>query len=185
MKFGFIYKTTNKINGKSYIGMCSSPRRFKNYLGSGVLLKQAIDKYGSENFEREILEWCENDNELRESEDKWIKEYDAVNSDIFYNLCEGGRGGNTGFNMSGEELSTRIKKTWDSYTPEEKKSRIGNFGRYDKSGKNNPMYGRSAVTEKNLKWYTNGLDNLYITEGTQPSDYRRGRTLKKGGSRRL
>jgi hypothetical protein len=152
-------------------------------LGSGVLLKQAINKYGSENFEREILEWCENDNELREAEDKWIKEYDAVNSDLFYNLCKGGRGGDTGFRVP---MSNIVKSVWDNYTPEEKKSRLGNFGRnYDKSGKNNPMYGRSAVTEKNLKWYTNGLDNLYITEGTQPSDYRRGRTLKKGGSRRL
>jgi hypothetical protein len=151
-------------------------------LGSGVLLKQAINKYGSENFEREILEWCENDNELREAEDKWIKEYNAVNSDLFYNLCEGGRGGDTGFKVP---MSDIVKSVWDNYTPEEKKSRLGNFGKYDKSGKNNPMYGRSAVTEKNLKWYTNGLDNLYITEGTQPSDYRRGRTLKKGGSRRL
>jgi hypothetical protein len=41
------------------------------------------------------------------------------------------------------------------------------------------MFGRSAVKEKNLKWYTNGVDNLYITENTQPEDYRRGRTMKK------
>lgn len=45
---GFIYKTTNTINGKSYIGLCSSAKRFENYLGSGVLLKQAIKKYGAD-----------------------------------------------------------------------------------------------------------------------------------------
>jgi len=41
------------------------------------------------------------------------------------------------------------------------------------------MHGRSAVTEKNLKWYTNGTNNLYITENTQPDGYSRGRTIKR------
>jgi len=41
--------------------------------------------------------------------------------------------------------------------------------------------GRSAVKEKNLKWYTNGIDNVYVTEGTEPEGYRRGRTTKWQG----
>lgn len=49
----------------------------------------------------------------------------------------------------------------------------------DISGKNNPMYGRSITKEKNLKWYTNGNDNKFISEGTQPVDWIRGRTIKK------
>ena len=44
------------------------------------------------------------------------------------------------------------------------------------SGKNNPMYGRSAIKEKNLKWYTNGTKNIYVTEGTQPDGFIRGRS---------
>lgn len=174
--FGFIYKTTNKANGKAYIGMCSSKSRFKDYLGSGILLRQAIEKYGRENFNREVLEECDNDEQLRIAEEKWINHFDAVNSSNFYNLCEGGRGGDTGFNIN---MSSVVKNTWDSYTEEQKKERLKNFGKYDKSGKNNPMHGRSAVTEKNLKWYTNGVDNLYVTEGTQPAGYHRGRTMKK------
>ena len=174
--FGFIYKTTNKVNGKAYIGMCSSQSRFSKYLGSGVLLKQAIEKYGVENFEREILQECYSDEELRLAEAKWITYFDAVKSDRFYNLCEGGRGGDTGFNVS---MSDVVKTTWNNYSESEKKARLKNFGKYDKSGKNNPMHGRSAVTEKNLKWYTNGVDNLYVTEGTQPDGYHRGRTMKK------
>ena len=47
---------------------------------------------------------------------------------------------------------------------------------YDCSGSNNPMYGRSAVKEKNLKWYTNGTENKFITEDTQPAGWIRGRT---------
>jgi hypothetical protein len=44
--YEFIYITTNAINDKKYVGMCSSVKRFKGYLGSGILLKQAIAKYG-------------------------------------------------------------------------------------------------------------------------------------------
>jgi len=49
-----IYKTTNKINGKIYIGKdtTSNPQ----YLGSGKLIKRAILKYGVENFTKEILD---------------------------------------------------------------------------------------------------------------------------------
>ena len=174
--FGFVYKTTNKINGKSYIGMCSSKCRFDSYLGSGKLLKQAIEKYGPENFEREVLEECDNDKDLRLAETKWIQYFNAVESQDFYNLCEGGRGGDTGFNIS---MSSVVKNVWDNYSETEKKNRLKDFGKYDKSGKKNPMYGKSAVTEKNLKWYTDGTINLYITENTQPDGYRRGRTIKR------
>lgn len=44
------------------------------------------------------------------------------------------------------------------------------------SGKNNPMYGRSAIKEKKLKWYTDGTKNIYVTEGTQPEGFARGRS---------
>jgi hypothetical protein len=53
MDISIIYCTTNKINGKKYIG--SHNKRKLNYLGSGTDLKQAIKKYGKENFTRQIL----------------------------------------------------------------------------------------------------------------------------------
>jgi len=173
---GFIYKTTNKINGKSYIGMCSSEKRFDTYLGSGKLLKQAITKYGKENFEREVLTECDTDNELRQAEAKWINHYDAINNPNFYNLMEGGRGGHTGFHED-TDMSSVVKQHWSKYTEQEKKERLSNttFGKYDKSSSNNPMYGRSAVAEQKLRWYTNGEKTIYVTEGTQPEGYRRGR----------
>ena len=44
------------------------------------------------------------------------------------------------------------------------------------SGENNPMYGRSAIIEQNLKWYTDGTENIYVTEDTQPKGFYNGRS---------
>ena len=84
-----IYKTTNLINGKIYIG-----QDFKNnpkYLGSGKLLKLALKKYGVDNFSKETICTCANEKELDEKEIFFIKEFNSTNRDVGYNLCEGGR----------------------------------------------------------------------------------------------
>jgi hypothetical protein len=47
------------------------------------------------------------------------------------------------------------------------------------SGKNNPMYGRSAAKELNLKWYNNGERSLFIPEGSEPQGFIRGRGKMK------
>lgn len=92
-----------------------------------------------------------------------------------------------GFNGSEENrrnLSNGVQTYWDNISEEEKKSRgkAMSDGRkrtgYTGKGEQNPMYGRSAVSEKNLKWYTNGVDVIYVTENTQPEGYVRGRKLK-------
>jgi hypothetical protein len=84
---------TNNINGRKYIGADSNNN--PSYFGSGVLIKQAIKKYGKENFTKTILEKCETVKDMYEKEIFWINKYNAVNDDIFYNLSEGGKGGNT------------------------------------------------------------------------------------------
>ena len=86
-----IYKTVNAINGKFYIGQDSNNN--PEYLGSGTLLKRAIEKYGKENFIKEIVEVCSTKTELNEREKYWIKETKA--QEIGYNIAEGGNGGNT------------------------------------------------------------------------------------------
>ena len=65
----FIYKTTNLINGKIYIGKYKGNR--KNYLGSGVILKKAIKKYGIENFTREIIEDNIEDSQVLSEREKY------------------------------------------------------------------------------------------------------------------
>jgi len=63
-KYHFIYKTTNLINGRYYYGMHSTDDLNDNYFGSGARLWKAIKKYGKENFKREIVEFCEDREEL-------------------------------------------------------------------------------------------------------------------------
>lgn len=95
--YGFIYITTNHINGKKYIGQKKYDKynHWKTYLGSGILLSRAINKYGRENFSKEIIEECETRDKLNAREKYWIFYHDAVNSDKFYNLASGGDGGRT------------------------------------------------------------------------------------------
>ena len=133
--YGFVYLTTNKINGKKYIGMCKNTHE-KNYLGSGKLLKSAIKKYGKENFERVILQECQNFEELSKSEEYWIKKYNAVEDNTFYNLTSGGFGGNSDY----------LKEYWNKFTKEERKI-CRQWIKRDVYGKNNPMYGKKHSEE--------------------------------------
>lgn len=79
-----VYITKNLINGKKYIG--KDIKNNPKYLGSGSLLKEDIKKYGKDNFEKVILELCKNEEELRIREIYWIKFFNAVENDEFYNL---------------------------------------------------------------------------------------------------
>ena len=83
-----VYVTTNLLNGKKYVGVHSTVRIDDGYLGSGLLIRRAIAKYGKENFRREILQICENREESLEREKFWIAELNTKNAG--YNLTEGG-----------------------------------------------------------------------------------------------
>jgi group I intron endonuclease len=87
-----IYEIKNKINGKLYIGKDEKDR--KDYYGSGLIIKLALKKYGSENFEKTILEYCDSKEILCEKEKYWIKIKKSI-TPIGYNICEGGNGGDT------------------------------------------------------------------------------------------
>lgn len=106
MAYGFIYKTTNNVNGKMYIGQKKyGTQKEDMYLGSGTLIKRAINKYGAENFSRVIIDEANSREELNELEKYWINYYNAVDSDQFYNIAAGGEGGNTIAGYSEEELA--------------------------------------------------------------------------------
>lgn len=89
----YIYKTTNIINGKVYVGKSEKPIN-DLYLGSGKILKQAIKKYGIENFKKEIIEHCSSIEELNKREIFWIKELNSQYSNG-YNISSGGDWGDT------------------------------------------------------------------------------------------
>lgn len=109
--YGFIYVTTNHINGKKYIGQRKYDKqgKWKEYLGSGIILSRAIKKYGKENFSKQIIEECKTKEELNLKEKYWINHFDAVNSDNFYNIADGGDGGNTLSGYTEKQLEEHSK----------------------------------------------------------------------------
>lgn len=90
--YGFIYITQNTITDKYYIGQkkIDSTSKWSSYIGSGHLLLKSIEKYGRDAFQRKIIEASHNAETLNLREEYWIDTYNAVNSDKFYNLIEGG-----------------------------------------------------------------------------------------------
>ena len=132
-----IYKTTNLINGKIYIGKDS--KNNPNYFGSGVIIISALKKYGKENFKKEVLEECTNYDELNEKEKYWIKHFNSTDSNIGYNIREGGDS-NPPENpeIRNKRISNALKGR--IFTKEHRKKISENHA--DVSGKKNPMYGK-------------------------------------------
>ena len=85
-KYNYIYKITNLLNNKIYIGKHSTNNINDGYMGSGKIIKQAIKKYGIENFIKEYLAFCDTESKLNWFEKFYIKKYDSTNNDIGYNL---------------------------------------------------------------------------------------------------
>ena len=90
--YGYIYKTTNLVNGKIYIGQHKSESFDEDYKGSGCLLWNAIRKYGWDNFKTEILVECNSIEEMNFEEIRLISEFNARDRSIGYNITEGGSG---------------------------------------------------------------------------------------------
>jgi hypothetical protein len=85
----FVYKTTNNINGKYYIGCHKTNDIDDGYFGSGKNIVKAIQKYGKDIFTREILFMCSSEDEMYEKEKNIVNET-IVNDDNSYNLKVGG-----------------------------------------------------------------------------------------------
>jgi hypothetical protein len=85
-----VYCTTNLVNNKKYIG--STTHNPNYYLGSGVLLKKAIEKYGKENFIKTILFKADSYELMREMEEYYINHFNAYKSPLFYNMSSKGSG---------------------------------------------------------------------------------------------
>ena len=108
-----IYLLENKINGKCYIGKHEG-KLDDNYYGSGTLISKAIKKYGKSAFKKIMLSKCNTGEEADFIEKAFIKLYNATKDKNFYNITEGGTGGNTLKNLSVEELEKRKAKIKES-----------------------------------------------------------------------
>jgi group I intron endonuclease len=125
-----IYKTTNVINGKYYIGCHQTVNINDGYLGSGKHLKHAVKKYGVDNFNFEILYSVSSKEEMFELERNIVNE-DLVKDPQTYNLKIGGSGGNPGivgaFNGKTHSEETKEKQRQASLkqvTTDEKRRKL-------------------------------------------------------------
>lgn len=168
-KIHYLYCIENKVNSKIYVGVHSTENFDDGYMGSGVALRKAINKYGIENFEKSIIKFFDSSDEMYLAESE-IVNTQFVNSQLTYNMKIGGFGGwnprnkkhtaetiakmrisgsgeNTGF--YGKKHTAESKAKIISYlkTREIKDSHRKTMSEKH-SGENNPMFG---VTPHNAK----------------------------------
>lgn len=89
--YGYIYKTTNQINGKIYIGQHKAVEFNPNYKGSGKLLCRAIKQYGKQNFIVQLIEECTDSDQMDTLERFYIKQCNSTDPNIGYNISYGGQ----------------------------------------------------------------------------------------------
>lgn len=155
-----IYKTTNNINGKYYIGAHKTEIINDNYFGSGIALKEAINKYGIENFSKEILFIFETKEEMFKKEKEIISE-EVVNDKMSYNMKIGGFGGWDHIDSSGENNPNFGKELWKKGKSEEEIKEIN--AKRATYGEQNGMFGKTHSEEAKQKISEkNKLFNLTI-----------------------
>lgn len=203
-KYHFIYKTTNILSGRYYIGMHSTDNLDDGYLGSGDRLRLAVRKHGKENFEREILEFVNSRVDLRNRESEIITLDEIAKVDCM-NLVVGGGGfmldefhykcAKAGGNVHAEKMKTdeiyceRVIKT---VTDNLKKAHQEGKIKYDTfTGKKHSEKTKEKMSnkaklrtgDKNSQygscWITNGKESKKIMRGDDiPEGWYLGRKMK-------
>lgn len=148
-----IYKLTNTINGKIYIGQTTRTlrRRFIEHARPSrkALVSKAMHKYGLSAFTAEVIEKAVSIEDLNELEIKWIRHYDCM-SPNGYNQCHGGD------NSTGFKHREETKRTISA-----KRSGI-------LAGEENPFFGKTHTEDQKAKWRIDrkGRDTSKATEAS-------------------
>ena len=133
-----VYKITNEINNRIYVGVHKTDEVDDGYMGSGKAIRLAIKKYGRDNFTKEILVSFEDAEAAYLAESMVVDEAFVARKDT-YNMKCGGIGGSVGFGekhpMYGKQHSNESKKKMSDA----------------KSGENHPFYGMSRSEETKAK----------------------------------
>jgi len=201
-KYHYIYKTTNVINSKYYIGMHSTDDLNDGYIGSGKRLWHSINYHGKENHVCKILEYCQDRKELKGREEEIVNEQ-LLSEYLCLNLVTGGSGfmlDDHHFNCSkkgGKVFSDKLKNDKQFRLKHNKKA-SKRLEEWIKSGKHDfkTFKGKSHSEESKMKmsessrgqgkgeknsqfgscWITNGVDNKKIKRGDEiPNEWKLGR----------
>ena len=175
-----VYKVTNLINNKTYVGKHSTNDLSDKYLGSSLILKKDIKTFGRKNFKKEILAVCNSEIEAYEIENKIVNK-EFVSRDDTYNVITGGCGFSSednkflwsiksieerknmtkGLDFSSEKQSERSKK-WNS-TEQSKIINRNLIIKYNKSEKGrNESKNRAQYMRKLIKNYKENDVDRYI-----------------------
>jgi hypothetical protein len=120
-----IYKITNKIDGKIYIGKHQTKDLDDGYMGSGKILRRAQDKHGLENFVKEILYVYDTEDKMNAKEKELVTEEFCLREDT-YNLCVGGLGGFSYINSNPDKFLTkkRLDALWSNQKRTERRKEL-------------------------------------------------------------
>lgn len=168
--YHIVYKTTNLINSKWYIGYHSTIDLSDQYLGSGKNLHRAIKKYGAQNFKREILYVFPTKEEALAKEFELVNEK-VVKSNKSYNLKLGGQGG-------WDHISNKAKndQEWKKIRYGEKHSeklrelhrdgKLNGWNSYHSgfTGKSHSIETRNKISENSAQRLTDEIINERITQ---------------------
>lgn len=145
-----IYRITNIINGKTYIGQHKYKDLNDSYMGSGILLRKAYRKYGIENFTKEILYSNIQYKETADDVERFAIAKERAIGKAQYNIANGGQGGNLGEEVNrkrAESEKGRIGPNRGKKMSEEIKKKISE----SLKGRPSPMRGKHLSDETRRK----------------------------------
>lgn len=155
--YGYVYLTHNKVNNRLYIGQHKGKFNDK-YFGSGLIISQAVLKYGIEKFEVNMIECCESKQHLNECEKKWIEYFNAIKDEKFYNIAKGGEGGHTIAGYNDEQkaryhtnMSRALKGRKFTNEHRFKISKSLKNAKLNRNGESNSFYGKTHSDETKAK----------------------------------
>lgn len=141
-----VYKITNLVNNKYYIGIHYTDDLLDNYMGSGVRLKESIKKYGVTNFEKKYIEIFDNPEDMVSLEEQLVT-YKEVNDRNCYNLVQGGKGWSLEHSVLG---GARIKWLYENdkeWVKEQKEKQKAAIKRYFENGGIGSFSGKSHTED--------------------------------------
>jgi len=149
-----VYKTTNLLNEKFYIGQHKCKDEiFDGYFGSGLLIQRALEKYGFSNFKRETIEVCNNRKLVNEKEKYWIEKLNPE-----YNIAPGGMGGyiRKWTIEERKEISERMSNWWKNANEIDRKNHRENVSK-GRLGKITSDDGKEIRRKSCEKWWNNNI----------------------------
>lgn len=184
----YLYKITNLINNKIYIGVHKTDNIDDGYMGSGKIIKSAIKKYGIENFKKDILEIFDTYDAALLKEAEIVTDEFLLRTDV-YNLRRGGTGGFdyiNANNLQGFKLFPALAKQQyihiQNLSPEQRSKRSSNGGKVSsklhmtrKTGiydlTLNPIYRLLMNSDEAIEKKKNTFKDIKHQQGTNNSQF--------------